>query len=156
MISTLKSDTVRFGVKMFLAIGTFFLLIYAMGWAKISELRYFNLLFVGYFSYKLAQANSADTVNSGYLRNLASLFGANALNVVLCMLGLVAFNAVAGIDFAENISPGILLVETHSLTQVMIALFLEGIAGAATVSFLLMQYFKNVRPTFKPFEEADF
>lgn len=131
------------------------MVLYAMGWAEISELRYFNLLFVVYFTYKLAQLNSCDRTKNAYLSNLASLFGANLINVILCIAGLIVFNAIVGFDFAANISEGILLVETNSMTEVIISLFLEGMAGAATVSFIMMQYFKNLKPTYKPYNEVD-
>ena len=155
MNSLLKSNSFRYGIKMFLAIGAFFLLIYMMGWAEISELRYFNLFFVVYFSYRLAQLNSCDTRNNTYLSNLASVFGANLINVFLCIAGLIAFNALVGFNFTGRVSEGILFVEANSMTQVIIALFLEGMAGAATVSFAIMQYFKNLKPSYKPYDQVD-
>lgn len=145
MESILNSNSFRYGMKMFLSIGAFFLILYALGWAEVSELRFFNLVFVVYFSYKLAKRNSYRERSGSYLRNLSSLFGANIINVIACIVGLVLFNLTIGIDFVGEVADGILLVKTDSLSQVIIALFLEGMAGAATVSFILMQHFKKPR-----------
>ena len=87
-----KSNSIKYGVKMFLAIGIFFLTLYALGLAEVSELRYFNLLIVLYYSNKLAKSNATETTEKNYLKNLTSVFGANLVNVLLCISGIVLFN----------------------------------------------------------------
>jgi len=55
----------------------------------------------------------------------------------------LVFNAVTGFTFLDSASRGILMVESASVTQTLIALFLEGMAGAAVVSFITMQFWKG-------------
>jgi hypothetical protein len=128
---------------MFLATGFFFLGLYALGLTEYSELRFFNLVIILYVSFKLGQLNVDEFGEGSYVRNLGSIFMANSINVMLCMVGLLVFDAAIGFTFLDSASRGILLVESASVTQTMIALFLEGMAGAAVVSFITMQFWKG-------------
>lgn len=143
----------RYGVKMFLATGVFFLTLYALGLTNYEELRFFNLAIVLYLSFHLARKNVERFGENAYVRNLGSLFAANSLNVMLCMIGLFAFDAAVGFTFLDSASRGILMVESASVSQTMIALFLEGMAGAAVVSFITMQFWKGKVPTVKKLSE---
>lgn len=148
-----KSKSVRYGVKMFLAIGIFFLILYALGLGDVAELRYFNLLFVIYFSNKLAKTNATEPKDKSYIKNLSSVFGANLINVLLCIGGLLLFNVIFEPEFLSHVTKGVLIVETTSVPQVIISLFIEGVAGTAVVSFVLLQYWKNHRATYTPYKE---
>jgi len=139
----MKSRSVEFGAKMFLWTALFFLSLYTLGLTEYSELRFFNLAIILYLSFKLAQSNVEKFGANSYVRNLGSLFVANSVNVMLCMVGLLAFDAMVGFTFLDSASRGILMVESASVSQTMIALFLEGMAGAAVVSFVTMQFWKG-------------
>lgn len=139
----IKSRNVLFGMKMFLGTGALFLALYMMGLTEYSELRFFNLAVILYFSFKLAQMNVEQFGSGSYVRNLGSIFVANSVNVILSMLGLLLFDAAVGFTFLDSASRGILMVQSASVPQTMIALFLEGMAGAAVVSFVTMQFWKG-------------
>lgn len=139
----MKSRSMEYGVKMFLATGLFFLALYSLGLTKYSELRFFNLAIILYFSFKLGQHNVERFGSNSYVRNLGSIFAANSLNVLLSMVGLVVFDAIVGFTFLDSASTGILMVESASVPQTLIALFLEGMAGAAVVAFVTMQFWKG-------------
>ena len=128
---------------MFIAIGMFFLALYALGLAGINELRYFNLVLVIYFSNKLAKKNATETDDMTYVKSLISVFGANLINVLLCIGGLLLFNVIFEPEFLSQVSTGVLIVQTTSFPQVILSLFIEGVAGSAVVSFILLQYWKN-------------
>ncbi len=128
---------------MFIAIGIFFLALYALGLAGINELRYFNLVLVIYFSNKLAKKNATETDDMTYVKSLISVFGANLINVLLCIGGLLLFNVIFEPEFLSQVSTGVLIVQTTSFPQVILSLFIEGVAGSAVVSFILLQYWKN-------------
>lgn len=153
MNNILKSNSIRYGVKMFLAIGIFFLALYSLGLAEVSELRYFNLLIVFYYSNKLAKSNATGTIEKNYLKNLTSVFGANLINVLLCIGGLLLFNLIFEPEFLRRITTGVLLVETTSVPQVVLSLFIEGVAGSAVVSFILLQYWKNHQSTYMSYKD---
>ena len=138
-----KSKSIEYGVKMFIAIGIFFLALYALGLAGINELRYFNLVLVIYFSNKLAKKNATETDDMTYVKSLISVFGANLINVLLCIGGLLLFNVIFEPEFLSQVSTGVLIVQTTSFPQVILSLFIEGVAGSAVVSFILLQYWKN-------------
>ncbi len=142
-----KSRSVEYGIKMFLATGLFFLSMYALGLTEYSELRFFNLAVILYFSFKLGQMNVEKFGGNSYVRNLSSIFAANSINVLLSMFGLLLFDAAVGFTFLDSASRGILMVESASVPQTMIALFLEGMAGAAVVSFITMQFWKGKKVT---------
>ncbi|XOV67334.1 MAG: hypothetical protein ACFHU9_17095 [Fluviicola sp.] len=59
------------------------------------------------------------------------------------MVGLLAFDAIVGFTFLDSASTGILMVESANVSQTLIALFLEGMAGAAVVAFVTMQFWKG-------------
>lgn len=128
---------------MFIAIGIFFLALYALGLAGINELRYFNLVLVIYFSNKLAKKNATETDDMTYVKSLISVFGANLINILLCIGGLLLFNVIFEPEFLSQVSTGVLIVQTTSFPQVILSLFIEGVAGSAVVSFILLQYWKN-------------
>lgn len=138
---------------MFLAIGIFFLALYSLGLAEVSELRYFNLLIVFYYSNKLAKSNATETIEKNYLKNLTSVFGANLINVLLCIGGLLLFNLIFEPEFLRRITTGVLLVETTSVPQVVLSMFIEGVAGSAVVSFILLQYWKNHQSTYMSYKD---
>ncbi|GAB5416129.1 MAG: hypothetical protein Crog4KO_12860 [Crocinitomicaceae bacterium] len=138
-----KSRSVEYGIRMFLATGLLFLSLYILGLAEFAELRFFNLAVILYFSFKLGQMNVERFGGKSYVRNLGSIFAANSINVILSMFGLLLFDAAVGFTFLDSASRGILMVESASVPQTMIALFLEGMAGAAVVSFITMQFWKG-------------
>lgn len=153
MSYSFKSKSISYGVQMSLAIGIFFLILYAVGLGDVAELRYFNLIFVIYFSNKLAKTNVKETQGKNYLKNLTSIFMANLINIVLCIGGLVLFNFLFAPDFLSSVTTRVLVFEASTVPQVVISLFMEGIAGAAIVSFALMQYWKNYQTTDTPIKE---
>lgn len=142
MKNLFNTKSFRYGVEMFLAIGVYFLALYALDLADITELRYFNLVIVIYFLNSLARSN-AKKAKRGYLENLTSLFVANLISTFLCIFGLLLFNAAIGTDFLDNVTEDMFVIKTTSVPQAIFLLFAEGVAGGAVVSFALMQYWKN-------------
>ena len=51
-------NTIRIGLQMFGAVVLYFLIMKMFEWEKITELRFFNILIVAYFTNKLARRNS--------------------------------------------------------------------------------------------------
>jgi hypothetical protein len=128
---------------MFLSITVFFGIVHLLGWTHITELRAVNLVFVIYFSNKLALTNVRTVEDNGYLQNLASVFLANCLNVVLSFIGFFFFVRIISSDYLEVIMNSFILGKVEAMWQMYLALFIEGCASGAVVSFAVMQYWKN-------------
>lgn len=140
---TSRDYTLRYAIQMFLAIAVFFVLIYILGLGHVSELRGVNVLFIVYFTNKLAQKNVIEYDKIGYIQNLTSLFIANVVNVILAILGFIIFVKLIEPDYLGVIETTFSRGSFDRLFEICIALFMEGMAGAAIVSFGLMQYWKN-------------
>lgn len=140
-----QSKSIRYALRMFVAIGIFFILTNLLGLGDISELRIMNLFIIIYFTSKLALNNIIDNEKISYVSNLSSLFAANMLTVVFSMIGLGLFVAIIDPNYVAKISNGILLAQADTLGKVIASLFIEGMAGAAVVSFGVMQYWKNYK-----------
>lgn len=138
-------QTLKYGVLMFLLIGGFFLLVNYIGYGHITELRLVNILFVVIVSNLLARRNWIDDSGVEYVGNFLSVLTANIVNVVLCMVGFILYISLFDPDYISTISSGLLWNSDSSLTQVLIALFFEGMASSVVVSFTVMQYWKSRR-----------
>lgn len=143
-----KQDyTLRIGLYMFAAIATFFFIMKILGIEHVTELRFLNILIIAFFSNRLVQRMVEDSSQVDYLDGLKSLFLANALNVVLSMVGLIFYVTLIDKNFMGNFNNTLMFGTDITLTQMVIAIFMEGMAGAAIISFTLMQYWKNVKRT---------
>lgn len=130
---------------MFLLIGGFFLLVNYIGYGHITELRLVNILFVVIVSNLLARRNWIEDSGVEYVGNFLSVLSANIVNVVLCMVGFILYTSLFDPDYISTISSRLLWNSDSSLTQVLIALFFEGMASSVVVSFTVMQYWKSRR-----------
>lgn len=141
--------TVRTAVSMFATIIGFFLLMKVLGLEHITELRFFNILIVAFYSNKLAKQNVEDQNKIEYLHGLRTIFAANALNVILSVGALLLYIAFVEPNFLTNFENGFLIGSESSMAKVCTGLFMEGMAGSAIISFTLMQYWKDVTRTTK-------
>lgn len=114
-----------------------------IGYGHVTELRIVNILFVVLFSNLLAKRNWIDDARVEYLGNFLSVLSANIINVVLCMIGFILYTGLFDPDYISSISSGILWDANSSLAEVLIAIFFEGMASSAVVSFSVMQYWKS-------------
>mgnify|MGYP006143697019 CR=1 FL=1 len=143
-----KQDyTLRIGLSMFAVIVAFFFLMKILGLEHITELRFFNIVIVAYFSNRLAKMMVEDANQINYLDGLRSIFLANGLNVALSIIGLVIYTGFIDTNFMSHFSHSLMFGDDITLVQMVIGVFMEGMAGAAIISFATMQYWKNVKRT---------
>lgn len=140
-----KDYTIRIGLQTFAAIAAFFFLMRAFGLDHVTELRFFNILIVAFFSNRLAHLYVVDENRIDYINGLRSIFLANAIAVILSILGLVAYINLVDPLLLDNFKEGLLLAGEASISKIAAALLLEGMAGSVVVSFATMQYWKDVR-----------
>lgn len=139
-----QENTIRIGLQMFGAVVLYFLIMKLFEWEKITELRFFNILIVAYFTNKLARRNSESKMKSGYLMNLGSLFTANFINLALSVLALFFYMVFIDANFVNYFSNGILFGHAVSIQKVCLGIFMEGAAASAIMSFATMQYWKGI------------
>lgn len=136
------------GLQLFTVIAAFFLLMKVLGLAYVTELRFLNILFVIYFSNRIAKNLVEDYNQINYLNGLKTIFLANVLNVVLSVAALGVYMLFVDPQFLQSFTNGVLLGGTNiTLSKVLVGVFMEGMAGSAIVSFSLMQYWKDVKRT---------
>lgn len=141
-----QNYTLGIGLQMFAVVAAFFLLMKVLGLAYVTELRFINILFVIYFSNKIAKSLVEDRNEIDYIVGLKTIFLANALNVVLSVGALSLYILFIDPTFLKSFQHGILLGGTDvTLSKVAVGVFMEGMAGSVIVSFALMQYWKNVK-----------
>lgn len=139
-----QENTIRIGLQMFAAVVAYFLLMKLFEFEKITELRFFNILIVAYFTNKLARLNTWNKGGIGYLSGLGSLFVANILNVVLSVIALFFYMLFVDSNFIFHFTNGFLLGQPSTITQVCLGILMEGFAASAIMSFATMQYWKGV------------
>lgn len=141
-----QNYTLGIGLQLFAVVAAFFLLMKVLGLAYVTELRFVNILFVIYFSNKIAKNLVEDHNEINYLVGLKTIFLANVLNVTLSVGALALYILLIDPTFLKSFQHGILLGGTEvTLSKVVVGVFMEGMAGSAIVSFSLMQYWKDVK-----------
>lgn len=140
-----KKIIVTQGVKIFVLIGTFFLIMKVFNLEHITELRLINFLFVFWGVNDAIKKNIKVNLNTKYLSNLSIGYMTASLAVIL--------TAASSLVYLYYIDPGF-LAQTHSMNLwganltpplISFAIFIEGLASSMICSFVLMQYWKNFK-----------
>lgn len=133
------------GVKIFVLIGTFFLMMKVFNLEHITELRLINFVFVYWGVNEAIRKNITSNMNTAYLTNLSIGYLTASLAVLL--------TAASSMVYLFYIDPAFLM-QTHrmnlwgaNLTPPLIsfAILIEGLASSMICSFVLMQYWKNFK-----------
>jgi hypothetical protein len=140
--------TVKYGLLIFAGMAALFLLMKALNLEKQTELRFFNVFIVAYFSSRMGEKLTEDK-HFQFLNGLFQVFAANVLAVILAIAGLVFFVKVVDPTFEENFQFWVLFSGESSLARIAGALFIEGSASAAVVALVVMQYFQFANPSIK-------
>jgi len=138
-------NTLKFGVYIFLGIAAFFMLMKLFGLEQVSGLRVVNIAIVIFFTNRLAKRNLQDKPDVEYPQALVSLFIANALSVALSIIGFIFYVRVIDPQFLSQFNEGILWAGKMDLWKAVASLFMEGMAGSLVVSYIIMQYWKDVK-----------
>ena len=141
--------TVKYGLLIFAGMAGLFLLMKSLNLEKQTELRFFNIFIIAYFSSRLGKKLTEEKQKSHFVNRLFQVFAANILAVILSIAAIVFFVKVVDPSFEENFQFWILFSGDSSLTRIAGALFIEGSACAAIVSLVVMQYFQFYNPSIK-------
>ncbi len=133
------------GIKIFVLIGAFFLIMKVFNLEHITELRLINFLFVFWGVNGAIKKNIKTNINTNYLTNLSIGYLTASVAVIL--------TAASSMVYLFYIDPAFLM-QTHSMNLwganltpplISFAILIEGLASSMICSFVLMQYWKNFK-----------
>jgi hypothetical protein len=143
------SRTIKFGIYSFLGIAAFFLIMKLFGLEHLTWLRAFNILIVLYFSNRLARLNFTEDTEDNYVSSLLSLLVANGITMIASAVAFAIYAGLIDPAFLHRVKGGVLFADGFTLQHAIISILMEGAAGSLIVSFVLMQYWKNMKPKSK-------
>lgn len=135
----------RNGLLIFILLGVYFLILDALGLADIVYLRILNGAIVLYglnraIRQKIAKGESA------YLANFASALSTSLFSVLLSIIGLALYVSVFKESSVSDLATSVIVGNQDvSLVKFCAALIVEGLSSSAILSFILMQYWKNIK-----------
>lgn len=132
------------GIKTFIALGVYFLIIEGLGLAHSSFLRVFNGIIVAYFINLSIQSRLKE--GKGFLSLFASAFFTNLIAVALSTISLAGYiYFFRGVNHIGTLAEPLLAIGGFNLTisQFSFAILAEGFASGMIISFISMQYWKN-------------
>lgn len=140
-----RQFVIRYGVSAFAGIAIFFLAMKLVGLEHLAWLRVFNLFIAIYMTIRLAKRLFFLHGKLSYVQSIGSLFAANAIAVILSILGFAIYVKFIDTSFLYDFQGGGMWTEQITLQSSMISLFMEGMAGSAIISFATMQYWKDLK-----------
>ena len=143
------SPSIKYGLYSFAGIVAFFLLMKLIGLEHLIWLRAFNILIVLYFSNRLARLNFTDDTEDNYVSSFLSLLVANGITMVASVVSFTLYVKFIDPTFLSHVKGGVLFARGFTLDHAIVSIMMEGGAGALIVSFVLMQYWKNMKPKVK-------
>lgn len=133
------------GFLIYACIVIFFLLMKLLGLDNVSELRFFNFVFVLWGVNRAIKMNINLNRESLYLSNWSVGIGASIVGIGLTILGLIVYVLFMQPSFMTVLENSNFWGRNLNLGMVVFALAIEGIASSVICSFVLMQFYKNYK-----------
>ena len=121
----------------------YFLITKILGLDEVSELRFLNFVFVLWGVNNAIKTNMDVNKENLYINNFSVGIATSILSVAFTILGLMIYVGFIQPDFMSVLENSSFWGKNLSLTMVVFALAIEGIASSVICSFILMQYYKN-------------
>lgn len=139
---------IRYGIYSFIGIALYFLIMKLLGLEHIIWLRAFNILIVIYFSNRLARLNFVrnEDTEDNYVSSFISLLVANGVTTIASVIAFALYVTFIDPAFLSQVKGGVLFAEGFTLQHAVVSIAMEGGAASLIVSFVLMQYWKNMKP----------
>ncbi|WBX77566.1 hypothetical protein PG911_04675 [Tenacibaculum ovolyticum] len=128
---------------------SFFLLMKIFGLDNISELRFLNFAFILWGINNAIRTNMNKNEASLYIHNFSIGIGTSVIAVGLSVIGLIIYVNFIDPNFMAILENSAFWGQNLSLSLVVFALAIEGIASSVICSFILMQYYKNYKKAIK-------
>ena len=116
-----------------------------LGLYNVSELRLLNFVFVLYGINKAIKTNIKENQELLYFQNLIIGAGTSILAVGFTIVGLIVYVTFIESEFIVVLENTAFWGKDLSLSLVVFALAIEGVASSVICSFILMQYYKNYK-----------
>lgn len=132
------------GLKAFIALGLYFLVLDSLGLAQSAFLRIFNIVIILYFINKSIKYRIEEGRN--FLSLFVSAFFTNLIAVIFSTISLALYiSFFRGADHMSTLAQPMLSIgySNLSVSQFSFAIFAEGFASGVVLSFGLMQFWKN-------------
>ncbi|PWA11731.1 hypothetical protein [Flavobacterium laiguense] len=131
------------GYFIFIAIGTYFLIMEFLGLAHLFYLRLFNIFFVLYAVNNTIQSRVAHGKKK-FLPNVRAALVTSLVGVFLSIVGLLIYSYMRGVDdYTSTLSETFLFGGHPSINMYCFSLLFEGIASSVIVTLLLMLYWND-------------
>ncbi|WP_310560367.1 hypothetical protein [Flavobacterium sp.] len=131
------------GATIFIAIGVYFLVMNALGFADVFFLRFLNIIFVYYGVNKTIQMNIAEGKKT-FASNAISAMVTSLIGVALSVAGLIIYSYIHGGDsYVQSLSKNFLFGGNPSVVTYSICLLFEGVAGSVIVTLFTMLKWNN-------------
>lgn len=134
---------IKNGYFIFIAVGTYFLLMEFLGLAHLFYLRLFNIVFVLYAVNNTLQSRIAHGKKK-FAPNVKAALVTSLVGVFLSIIGLLIYSYMRGGDiYVQKLSESFLFGGQPSINIYCFSLLFEGIASSVIVTMLLMFYWNN-------------
>jgi hypothetical protein len=134
---------IKNGYFIFIAMGTYFLLMEFLGLAHLFYLRLFNIVFVLYAVNNTIQSRVAHGKKK-FAPNVKAALVTSLVGVFLSIIGLLIYSYMRGGDiYVQKLSESFLFGGQPSINIYCFSLLFEGIASSVIVTMLLMFYWNN-------------
>ena len=131
------------GYFIFIAIGTYFLIMEFLGFAHLFYLRIFNVVFVFYAVNNTIQTKIGDGKRK-FVSNAIAATVTSLVGVFLSTTGLLIYSYMRGGDiYIKKLSESFLFGGSPSINMYCFSLLFEGIASSVIVTMLLMLYYND-------------
>ncbi len=140
-----KNIIVGNALKIYLGIVSFFLVMYLFGLENITNLRFFNILFVLWGVNSAIKSNLFKNKDSNYISNLLIGFLTAFVAVIMVTFSLVLYLDRFNPEFIEVVGQSLMWGKELTVGMVAFTILFEGIASSAISSFIIMQYWKNYK-----------
>ena len=125
----------------------FFFIMKIFGLEDVAELRFLNFIFVLYGINRAIKTNIKKNRESLYFNNFSIGIATSAIGIGITILSLIAYVYLIDSGFITVLEKSSFWGQNLSLPLVVFALIIEGLASSVICSFVLMQYYKNYKPS---------
>ena len=123
----------------------FFIIMKLLGLDNVSELRFLNFIFVLWGVNNAIKTNIDFNNDSLYINNFSLGIATSVIGVAFTIIGLMIYVGFIQPSFMSVLENSSFWGKELSLTMVVFALAIEGIASSVICSFILMQFYKNYK-----------
>lgn len=134
------------GLKVFTLLGLYFVILDILGYSNVEFLKMGNAFFLLGGMNKAIQEKIAEGKHD-YFEKVKAALGTAVIGVGLSIIGLMAYLSfmVTPDQMNDLASPLISFGAKSSTVTFVIAMLFEGMASSVILTFIIMQYYKNVK-----------